>query len=135
MKKLCPYCKQEIDENEKICPFCDTKLEKNEYEKFLLPLGSILCIIWFIINIALFIIIIRFPQFAIIKNKEKNLILSYRDYVDIFIQPLVIILIPYIVAYIRNYRQKAAIVGIIITAVCAICFILYFTYLYKVIQT
>lgn len=130
-KILCPYCRKEIDETEKICPFCTTKLTKDDYKKLLFALGAGLYILWFIANIAGFLILNRYPQILTIKNKDNELMFSLIEYVEICIQPAVIILVPFIIAIVKKYKIKESSICIITIVLTLIIFISYFIHLQK----
>ena len=130
-KILCPYCKQEIDETAKVCPFCTSKILKEDYKKFLFPLGTGLYILWLVANIIGLIAMNHYPQVLTMRDKDKDLILSLPNYVQLCLHPMIIILVPYIIAAVKKYQTGKAIVGIIITVLTSIIFISYFICLQK----
>ena len=130
-KILCPYCMQEIEDTGKVCPFCTTKLEKNDYKTLLIPMGLGLCILWSIANITGFAILNHWPQILTMKDKDGDLIFSLAEYIEIGVQSLIIVFVPYIVALVKKYKIKEAISGLIICIVFAAIFITYFIHLQK----
>lgn len=131
-KILCPYCRQEIEDTDKVCPFCTTKLASNNYKTLLLPMGLGLSILWAAANLIACIIPAHyFPQLLTMKDKDGDLIFSLVEYIEICIQPIVVALVPYIIAIIKKYKTKEAVTGIGICIILAIIFIIYFIHLQK----
>ena len=130
-KILCPYCRQEIEDTDKVCPFCTTKLASNNYKSLLLPMGLGLSILWVAANLIGFIILGHCEQLLTMKDKDGDLMFSLTEYIEICIQPLVVALVPYIIAIIKKYKTKEAVTGIGICIILAIIFITYFIHLQK----
>ena len=65
------------------------------------------------------------------KDKDGDLMFSLVEYIEICIQPIVVALVPYIIAIIKKYKTKEAVTGIGICIILAIIFITYFIHLQK----
>ena len=82
-------------------------------------------------NIAGFLILNHYPQILTIKNKDNELIFSLIEYIEICIQPAVIILVPFIIAIVKKYKIKESSICIITIVLTLIIFISYFIHLQK----
>lgn len=126
---ICPYCKQSIPEESTSCPFCTTKLKKEDYAKYLLPVGTAIGVLWMISNIVILAIVQHYPQILTMRDKDGDLIFSIYEYTAICLKPMILVLAPFIIAIIKNYKTKNAIIGLIISVLFAILFISYFIHL------
>ena len=117
----CPYCKQEIKAYDTVCPYCTTSLVKKDGYLFLIAL--ILFIVWALANTAGLFLIKLYPQILTLKDKDGDLLLPFAEYINLCLKPIILIIVPYIIAIVRRTRVKFAICGIIINLIFAIIFI------------
>jgi len=128
---ICPYCKQSIPEDSIVCPFCTTKLKKDDYSKMLLPVGTVIAIIWIIANLTGLVLIAYHPQVLTMRDKDGVLMFSIYEYTAMCLKPMILVIAPFIIAIIKNYKVKNAITGLSISILFAILFISYFIHLSK----
>ncbi len=125
----CPYCRQSIPEESIQCPFCTTKLNKKDFSKYLLPAGTVICVIWAVSNIIILALIQHYPKILTIKDKDGDLIFSIYQYTAICLKPMILVLAPFIISLVKNYKIKNALTGLIVSIILAILFISYFIHL------
>lgn len=126
---ICPYCKQPIPEESINCPYCTTKLKKEDLTKYLLPVGTAICVIWALSNIIILALIQHYPQVLTMKDKDGDLIFTIGEYTAICLKPMILVLAPFIIALIKNYKTKNALIGLIVSIILAVLFISYFIHL------
>ena len=128
--KQCPYCKKYIEEEQEICPYCSSKLKKDKY-KYLLPiLGSVLSIIWIVINILILYLLKTYPDFLTEKDSDGMYQFLFSDYMQLCLAPMIYFIVPYIIAIVQNKQRIWSITGIIVNIMLGCCFIAHAKYLF-----
>lgn len=123
----CPYCKQTIKAYDEICPHCDSKLKKKEYSKLLVITGFILNSLWILVNCIMIFILISVPQIFKADGIDSfELIIRLGQ---ITLNSFVVVLIPYIIAIVKNYKRSFAICGLVANFILVLIFILSFVVL------
>lgn len=130
-RKICPYCRQEIDEKETKCPFCTTTLVKKDYSKLLVTLSMIFYLFWVLGNTLCFKLFGAYPAILRMKDKEGCLLFSLTEYITFCIQPVIAVIIPCIITIIKKVRKKEAIICICVSILTVIIFIPCFIHLQK----
>ncbi len=127
----CPYCKQMIKAYDEVCPCCTTKLHKKFNPNILIILGLGLSLIWLALNFILIGFLSTHPAVLIEKDKHGDLILSISDYVSLVLEPMLITIVPYIIALVKKHKTNIAATGLIVNVICSFVFIGYFIHLYN----
>ncbi len=128
---VCPYCKQVISDTDTVCPYCTTNLVKNDYSKYLMPVGAALFVLWIAANIAGFVFLQNHLQVLTLKDKNNCLIFSLAEYIQLLIQPSIVVCAPYVIALIKKYQIKISIACISMCIILLMLFISYFIHLQK----
>lgn len=129
--KICPFCRQEIDEKETKCPFCTTTLAKKDYSKLLVTLSMIFYLFWVLENTLCFKLFGVFPEILRMKDKDGCLIFSLAEYISFCIQPVIAVMIPLIITIIKKVRIREAIIGLCVCVVTVMILIPCFIHLQK----
>lgn len=129
--KICPFCRQEIDESETKCPFCTTALVKKDFSKFLVTLSMIFYLFWVLENTLCFKLIDAFPEILRMKDKDDCLIFALAEYISICIQPVIAVVIPLIITIIKKVRIREAIIGLCVCVLTVMILIPCFIHLQK----
>lgn len=124
----CPYCKQIIKAYDEVCPKCSTVLRKRNYEKPLAIIAITLNSLWLLVNIIGLVLLSTFPNvFRLSDGDSEELVFRLGQ---ACIQTLIIVLIPYIIAVVKNFKRAIAISAIIVNVILAIVFVISLLILY-----
>ncbi|PWL74255.1 hypothetical protein DBY21_09565 [Candidatus Gastranaerophilales bacterium] len=125
----CPFCKEEIKAYEVVCPHCTSKLRGRKEPKSLFYIGYALAAVWGIINLLFLWAAAHFPEIITAKDKDGMLVLPLSSYMQLTLQPMIFISIPYIMAAVKKYKIPLAVICMIINLILGIGFLSYFIHL------
>lgn len=125
----CPFCKQEIKAYEVVCPHCSSRLRGRKEPKFLFNIGYALAVLWIIGNLLFLLLATKFPAIITTKDKDGYLIFPLSTYIQLALQPMILISIPYIIAAVKKYKTLLAVICMIINLIIGIGFLGYFIHL------
>lgn len=125
----CPFCKQEIKAYEVVCPHCSSALRRKKEPKVLFYVGYALSAIWIILNLLILWGITAVPEIITMRDKDGMLVLPLSSYMQLTLQPMIFISIPYIIAAVKKYKIPLAVICMIINLILGIGFLSYFIHL------
>ena len=125
----CPFCKEAIKDYDVVCPHCTSNLRGRKEPKFLFYTGYGIAALWIIGNLLFSAALTHFPEIITAKDKDGDLVLPLSKYMQLVLQPMILISIPYIIAAVKKYKTLLAVICMIINLIIGIGFLGYFIHL------
>lgn len=125
----CPFCKQEIKAYNEVCPHCSSALRRKKEPKVLFYVGYAISAIWIILNLLILWGITAVPEIIAMRDKDGLLVFPLSSYMQLVLQPMILISIPYIIAAVKKYKIPLAVICMIINLILGIGFLSCFIHL------